>query len=390
MAALRALRTMRDRRLGRLPLYEEISPSARWTDDAGGRSLIIDLPEFKKEEVNLEVDGSENVTIKGRHSLGNNRFRRFSMTVKVPENTDVKGIAGNLEGASYTVVFPKMAVAEAVQEARPGDDEGRDKDGGVEDTEPEQKQGGDGGRSELSGRKDEGQEAVLDNEASKVVENAVAGSPPAAAAVATTVEQTSVVETGEKEAVTATTDAEIPTDKTETISAPMEKTLETELPEAEKAAQTLDSPTAVPQISTKMEQTATQEPENAQQAETEMKPAETASPEQESSINSESRAVKASENATNRMDPAQPLPEISGLSEIPKIAESPTPKTATILSRDKTKLAVNNEGQEHEGVKHGGGLLQNVLEKINEHKACIISVILAFSMGILISRKIHS
>ncbi|CAM8885929.1 unnamed protein product [Rhodiola kirilowii] len=77
----------------------------RWADGTNGRSFVIDLPGFKKEEVNLEIDHeSGNVTIKGRHGVGNNRFRRFSLTVKAPEDTEMKEIVGDLEGGLETVL----------------------------------------------------------------------------------------------------------------------------------------------------------------------------------------------------------------------------------------------------------------------------------------------
>ncbi|CAM8885928.1 unnamed protein product [Rhodiola kirilowii] len=78
----------------------------RWADGTNGRSFVIDLPGFKKEEVNLEIDHeSGNVTIKGRHGVGNNRFRRFSLTVKAPEDTEMKEIVGDLEGGWLETVL---------------------------------------------------------------------------------------------------------------------------------------------------------------------------------------------------------------------------------------------------------------------------------------------
>ncbi|CAM8878552.1 unnamed protein product [Rhodiola kirilowii] len=361
MAALKALRTMRDRRLGRLPLYEDITPSSRWADGTNGRSFVIDLPGFKKEEVNLEIDESGNVTIKGRHDVGNNRFRRFSLTVKAPEDTEMKEIVGDLEGGLYTVVFPKMmvATAEAVQEDKLGDG------GAGEETEPEQKKNLDA---------DKGLETVLGTESSsKVMEKAaVENSKEEAVADAAEIQaERELVETAEKKP------EEAAINKTETISAEketiMEKTLETGIPEAEKEKnRTLESPTVLPQSSIRTEETAIQKPAETtatQELETETNPAQT---------------------AIQEPRPAETV-ETNSSSEIPKaVVESPAPKTATNLPQaEKGKAAIKDGAHKHEGIKKDGGFLENVMEKINEHKACIISVILAFSMGILISRKIR-
>ncbi|CAM8881368.1 unnamed protein product [Rhodiola kirilowii] len=397
MAALKALRTMRDRRLGRLPLYEDITPSSRWADGTNGRSFVIDLPGFKKEEVNLEIDESKNVTIKGRHDVGNNRFRRFTLTVKAPEDTEMKKIVGDLEGGLYTVLFPKMVVAaaEAVQE----------------ETEPEKKKNLDA---------DKGLETVLGTESSKVMEKAAEESSKEAVAVADAAEiqaERELVETAEKKP------EEAAINKTETI---MEKTLETGIPEVEKEkTRTLESPTVLPQSSIRTEETAIQKPESA------TKPAETATKEPESATNPAETATKEPESATKPAETATKEPEsatkpaetatieletetnpaqtaaaiqepktetrpaeaveTNSSSEIPKaVVESPAPKTATNLPQaEKGKPAIKDGTHKHEGIKKDGGFLENVMEKINEHKACIISVILAFSMGILISRKIR-
>ncbi|CAM8885922.1 unnamed protein product [Rhodiola kirilowii] len=437
MAALKALRTMRDRRLGRLPLYEDITPSSRWADGTNGRSFVIDLPGFKKEEVNLEIDHeSGNVTIKGRHGVGNNRFRRFSLTVKAPEDTEMKEIVGDLEGGLYTVLFPKMmvAAAEAVQEDKLGD-------GGGDETEPEQKKHLDADNKGL--------ETVLGTESSKVMEKAAKESSKEAIADAAVIQaERELVETAEKKP------EEAAINKTETI---MEKTLETGIPEAEKEkTRTLESPTVLPQSSIRMEETAIQKPESAtkpaetatKEPESATKPAETATKEPESATKPAETAIKELESATKpaetatkelesatkpaetaaihepktetRTKPAETATkelesatkpaetaaihepktetrpaetvETNSSTEIPKavVESSPAPKTATtILAQEKGKRAIKDGAHKHEGIKKDGGFLENVMEKINEHKACIISAILAFSMGILISRKIR-
>ncbi|KAL9663765.1 hypothetical protein QQ045_019156 [Rhodiola kirilowii] len=332
MAALKALRTMRDRRLGRLPLYEDITPSSRWADGTNGRSFVIDLPGFKKEEVNLEIDESRNVTIKGRHDVGNNRFRRFTMTVKAPEDTEMKKIVGDLEGGLYTVVFPKMmvATAEAVQEDKLGD-------GGGEETEPEQKKNLDA---------DKGLETVLGTESSKVMENAAEeSSKEEAVAVAAVVQaERELVETAEKK--------------------------------PEEAA------TVLPQSSLRTEENAIQKPESA------TKPAETAATQELETETNPAQTAAAIQEPKTETRPAETI-ETNSSSEIPKaVVESPAPKTATtILAQDNGKAAIKDGAHKNEGIKKDGGFLENVMEKINEHKACIMSAILAFSMGILISRK---
>lgn len=310
---------------------------------------------FKKEEVNIEIDQSGNITIKGRHDVGSNRFRHFSLTVKAPENTDMKGIVGNIEGGFYTVVFPKMDVPEAVQEG----------------TEPGKKQLD---ADELDGKFDKGKEAALDTEASDSTEKAAAETSTEAA-----VEKT---ETTER-------DLETPTNTVkETI---LKKTY---VLETEKVTKTQDEiATKEQEIATKtLETSADQEPQTiskipeaaVKEPETVTNPTETAPYALESSATS-------SDNATTKMDTGPAEPETNTLTEMPKGDEPGAPDTAaTNLKTDMVKYAIRNEEQEHEGVKKDGGLLENAIEMITEHKACIISVILAFSMGGLISRRISS
>lgn len=297
----------------------------------------------------MEIDESGNVIIKGRHDVGNNRFRRFSMTIKAPENTDMKRVAGNIEGGLYTVVFPKIEVPEAVQEG----------------TEPEKKQL-DAGVDEKT---DKGIEAALDNEPSNTVEMAAADERVPATA-------------GKKtEAVTVM----------ETV---FKKTNDTNIPEAEKVTKAQDEivtkePETIlkpPETSDEQgQQTISKAPEaSAQKAETVTKPTETAPSVLET-------LATALENPTTKMGTtATALPEMNSLSMIPKTDVPPEPKKTPIVQTNKIKFAINNEQQEHQEIKKEGGFLDNVIEMITEHKACIVSVILAFSMGILISRRISS
>lgn len=297
----------------------------------------------------MEIDESGNVIIKGRHDVGNNRFRRFSMTIKAPENTDMKRVAGNIEGGLYTVVFPKIEVPEAVQEG----------------TEPEKKQL-DAGVDEKT---DKGIEAALDNEPSNTVEKAAADERVPATA-------------GKKtEAVTVM----------ETV---FKKTNDTNIPEAEKVTKAQDEivtkePETIlkpPETSDEQgQQTISKAPEaSAQKEETATKPTKTAPSVLET-------LATALENPTTKMGTtATALPEMNSLSMIPKTDVPPEPKKTPIVQTNKVKFAINNEQQEHQEIKKEGGFLDNVIEMITEHKACIVSVILAFSMGILISRRISS
>ncbi|XP_050222788.1 inactive protein RESTRICTED TEV MOVEMENT 2-like [Mercurialis annua] len=96
---------------------QEFVPSAAWTEDSEFHFLLIDLPEFKKEEVKLHVDESGQIIVSGERLVKNsNKYIYFEKAFKSPENSDIGRITGKFDGEILYVTLPKKSQAQMKKE----------------------------------------------------------------------------------------------------------------------------------------------------------------------------------------------------------------------------------------------------------------------------------
>ncbi|XP_065847465.1 22.0 kDa heat shock protein-like [Euphorbia lathyris] len=88
---------------------KEFVPYAAWTEDSLNHFLLVDLPEFKKEEVKLQVEKSGEITISGKRLVNDNNYLYFEKTYKAPSNSDLEKVTGKFEGEILYVNVPKQA-----------------------------------------------------------------------------------------------------------------------------------------------------------------------------------------------------------------------------------------------------------------------------------------
>ncbi|KAJ9140421.1 hypothetical protein P3X46_031071 [Hevea brasiliensis] len=90
-------------------VVEEFVPSAAWTEDSHSHYLLVDLPDFRKEEVKLQVDTrSGQITVSGERLANNNKYIYFEKKFKAPENSDIDKITGKFDGDILYVNLPKQ------------------------------------------------------------------------------------------------------------------------------------------------------------------------------------------------------------------------------------------------------------------------------------------
>ncbi|XP_058762168.1 uncharacterized protein LOC131635551 isoform X2 [Vicia villosa] len=100
------------RAAARTALVEEIVPSSGWSEDSTGHYLIVDLSEFKKEDVKLQVDSSGRIVVKGERQASELKRVRFHLSFPAPSNSEVDKIAGKFDGGILYVTLPKQIVQE--------------------------------------------------------------------------------------------------------------------------------------------------------------------------------------------------------------------------------------------------------------------------------------
>ncbi|CAK7322867.1 unnamed protein product [Dovyalis caffra] len=89
-------------------VVEEYVPGSAWTEDSDGHYLLVDLPDFKKEEVKLQVDNPGQITVSGERLVHYNKCIYFEQIFKLPENSDADNITGKFEGEILYVTVPKQ------------------------------------------------------------------------------------------------------------------------------------------------------------------------------------------------------------------------------------------------------------------------------------------
>ncbi|KAK7292240.1 hypothetical protein RIF29_08017 [Crotalaria pallida] len=112
------------RTTSRTPVVEEFIPNSGWAEDPSGHYLLVDLPEFRKEEVNLQVDSSGNVIVRGERKVNERKSVHFKLTYPVPEDSDADKITGKFDAGILYVTVPKRISKEnkesEIQEASNG------------------------------------------------------------------------------------------------------------------------------------------------------------------------------------------------------------------------------------------------------------------------------
>ncbi|KAL2539494.1 inactive protein RESTRICTED TEV MOVEMENT 2-like [Abeliophyllum distichum] len=109
-------------------IFEELKPASCWTQDFDCHCLLIDLAEFKKEQIRLQADhNSSHVTISGERQEKENKYIRFEQSYKVPENSIVEETSAKFEDEILYVIIPKKTRARKegheIMQSSSGDDD---------------------------------------------------------------------------------------------------------------------------------------------------------------------------------------------------------------------------------------------------------------------------
>ncbi|KAI3440624.1 SHSP domain-containing protein, partial [Psidium guajava] len=110
MASIAGRTRSKDRRV------EEFKPSSGWVEDSNCHYLLVDLPDFKKDDVKIQTDSVDHVTVSGEKMVKDNKYIYFEETFKVPENSDIQKTSGRIEDGILTVTVPKRATTAVEKE----------------------------------------------------------------------------------------------------------------------------------------------------------------------------------------------------------------------------------------------------------------------------------
>ncbi|TKY55119.1 16.6 kDa heat shock protein [Spatholobus suberectus] len=108
MASARGTTRVGVRTRARTPVAEEIVPNSGWTEDSAGHYLLVDLPEFRKEEVKLQVDSYGRILVTGERQVNEWKRVHFRLTFPEPVGSDMDKITGKFDGGILYVTVPKQ------------------------------------------------------------------------------------------------------------------------------------------------------------------------------------------------------------------------------------------------------------------------------------------
>ncbi|KAJ3673564.1 hypothetical protein LUZ60_005556 [Juncus effusus] len=88
-------------------MYSEVEPHCEWVPSVEFDTLLVDLADFKKEDLKAQVDTARNLTISGECKTEDNKWCRFRKTFQLPKECEVKGIKAKFDQGTLYVMVPK-------------------------------------------------------------------------------------------------------------------------------------------------------------------------------------------------------------------------------------------------------------------------------------------
>lgn len=90
--------------------YEEFKPRTRWVSEEGVNTflIVIDVPEFKNENLTVQVTKSRTLKISGQLLISDNTWEVFVREVQVPENCDASKATAKLQHGTLHIRLPRI------------------------------------------------------------------------------------------------------------------------------------------------------------------------------------------------------------------------------------------------------------------------------------------
>ncbi|XP_031101207.1 inactive protein RESTRICTED TEV MOVEMENT 2-like [Ipomoea triloba] len=124
-----------DSRKFTLPLnYEDFDPDYDQVQEPQVDTLLIYLPDFRKEQIRVQLTGTGILKISGQRRLEGDKWKRFLKQFQVSSNCDTNRISAKFESGTLYITQPKLIIPAAVE--KPADAEGEEEKKTKEAAEP--------------------------------------------------------------------------------------------------------------------------------------------------------------------------------------------------------------------------------------------------------------
>ncbi|XP_017698184.2 inactive protein RESTRICTED TEV MOVEMENT 2-like [Phoenix dactylifera] len=97
-------------------VYEDFVPSHELIREEGANTLVVDLPEFNKEQIRVQLDNFGNLRISGERPLADNRWSRFRKNFKIPEDSNASEIRARFEKGRLYVKLARLITEASVKD----------------------------------------------------------------------------------------------------------------------------------------------------------------------------------------------------------------------------------------------------------------------------------
>ncbi|KAH7661590.1 Small heat shock protein HSP20 protein [Dioscorea alata] len=89
--------------------FIELRPTSKWSQSGDAYTLLIDLPDFQKEQIRISIDDPSNtLSIRCERPIPGDPWWRFTGDFPVPEECDINGMKAKYENGVLCLIFPKV------------------------------------------------------------------------------------------------------------------------------------------------------------------------------------------------------------------------------------------------------------------------------------------
>ncbi|PWA42427.1 Alpha crystallin/Hsp20 domain-containing protein [Artemisia annua] len=99
--------------------YDEFEPMCTWQREDAQDVLILHLPDFKKEQLRIQISNTGLLKITGEYNVEGKRKGRFQKEVKVTKEYDSNNIHAKFSQGRLRITLPKKVVTPPVPASPP-------------------------------------------------------------------------------------------------------------------------------------------------------------------------------------------------------------------------------------------------------------------------------
>ncbi|KAH7675251.1 Small heat shock protein HSP20 protein [Dioscorea alata] len=100
-------------------IYKDFEPAYEWSQEQNFDTLLVYLPDFKKEDIKVQIDNYGNLRVDGERRLERNQRLRFSKDFEMPDNCNADDIRANFRDGLLYIWLPKLITKAELEEEKP-------------------------------------------------------------------------------------------------------------------------------------------------------------------------------------------------------------------------------------------------------------------------------